>query len=409
MKSVLLCTLASLLATSFARAAETAPAPGWETGLDLVLEGSARLRGDGPQRTAFQGLGLAKVGYRQAENADRTVRLEAYASVLGLFGRGPTERVLGDALAASNIEGHRSARLYSWWLDATLGDWSLRAGALLADEEFAGTDGGGNFFNSAFGWPAFVSANTLNTGPAFFVAAPGLRLERRLGETAAWRTGIYDGDSFDSPAGDPGATRHGLHYRLGGSQGWFVITEAALTPADSANRYKAGAWVHTADFDDRRDDATGRPFATTGADPRRHRGNRGYYAAFERTLAGKPGEAGNIETFVRGGFSPVDRNDLGWAADAGLAFTGLIPARPADVLAFGIAHAAFGSRLRDHARLADPAAAAPDYEQVIEANYRFEVTERLSVQPDFQFIRHPGGTADRRSALAFLLRVNASY
>ena len=219
MKSALLPTLVTLLAAPFAVAAESAPSTGWETGLDLVLEGSARLRGDGPQRAAFQGLGLAKVGYRQAENADRTVRLEAYASVLGLFGRGPTERVLEDYLAASNIEGHRSTRLYSGWLDASFGDWSLRAGALLADEEFAGTDGGGNFFNAALGWPAFLSANTLNTGPAFFVAAPGLRLQRTFGETAAWRIGIYDGDSFDSPAGDPEATRHGLHYRLGGGQG----------------------------------------------------------------------------------------------------------------------------------------------------------------------------------------------
>lgn len=409
MKSAALLPLTYLLAATLLPAAEPAPAAGWATGVDVVLEGSARLRGDGPQRSAFQGLALAKVEYREAENADRGVRLEAYASVMGLFGRGPTERVLGDYLAASNIEGHRSARLYSWWLDASLGDWSLRAGALLADEEFAGTDGGGNFFNSALGWPAFLSANTFNTGPAFFVAAPGLRLQRTFGETAAWRVGIYDGDSFDSPAGDAGKTRHGLHYRLGGSQGWFVMSEATLTPPDSANRFKVGGWLHTADFDDQRDDADGRPFAVTGADPRRHRGNRGFYAAVERTLAGQPGEAGNIEAFVRGGFSPADRNEIGWAADAGIAFTGLIPARPADVAAFGIAHAAFGSRHRAHARLADPSAVAPDFEQVFEANYRFEISERLSVQPDLQFIRHPGGTADRRSALAFLLRVNATY
>ena len=35
---------------------------------------------------------------------------------------------------------------------------------------------------------------------------------------AAWRVGIYDGDSFDSPAGDAGKTRHGLHYRVPGLQ-----------------------------------------------------------------------------------------------------------------------------------------------------------------------------------------------
>ncbi len=381
----------------------------WAGGLDVTLEASAGLHGGAQRGETINGLALGHVAWVPAEPSDQRLHLHAYASVLALAGRGPTERFLGDFLAASNIEAYDSTRLYTWWVEAHRGDWSLRAGALLADEEFTGTETGGNFFNSAFGWPAFISANTVNTGPAFFVAAPGLRLEHRLGDTAALRLGVYDGDTFDSAAGDPHVNRNGWHYRLGGDQGWFVIGEASLTPAGSPTRFKAGAWLHTATFADVRDDATGRPFVSTGAAPRQHGSNYGAYVLAEHTLAGKSGEAGYLTTYVRAGFSPADRNTLSWALDTGIAATGLLPGRPADIAALGLAHAAFSSRFVGNARLAAPSMAAPDFEQVIEASYSAALSPHFTLQPDVQYIRHPGGSTAQADAFACFLRLKASY
>lgn len=369
---------------------------GWTAGLDLTLEGSAGISGAARHGQSLHNMAL---GYAEWTSAEKSEGLHGhlYLSALSLLGRGPTERYLGDFLAASNTEGFESIRLYSWWFETGRADWSLRAGALLADEEFGGTEGGGNFLNSAFGWPAYISANTLNTGPAFFVAAPGIRFERTWGGTAAWRVGLYDGDAFDSPAGDPVITRHGLHYRLGGEQGWFIMTEACFAPGAGRTRLKAGAWLHTATFADLRD-------ATRG-----HGSNYGAYAIAERTLAGTTGEAGSLEFFVRAGFSPADRNAIGRAFDTGLAWTGPIPGRPADVVALGLAHARFGAPFAAAAQLADPAAPAPDFEQVIEASYTFTLSDHVNVQPDLQYIRHPGGSTAQRDALVFLLRLNVSY
>jgi porin len=382
---------------------------GWTAGLDVTLEGAAGLRGGTRVDQTLHGLTLATLEWEQAENADRAVHFHAYASAMTLAGRGPTARFVGDFLSVSNIEGFSSTRLYSWWLEAQRGDWSLRAGALLADEEFTGTGTGGNFFNAAFGWPVFISANTVNTGPAFFVAAPGVRLERTCGETAAWRLGVYDGDTFDSAAGDPAITRHGLHYRVGGDQGWFAISEVTFAPADSGARYKAGAWLHTAKFADVRDDATGQRRADTGGEPLSHARNYGAYAAIERTLAGKPGDAGYMAAHLRGGVSPADRNMIAWSFDTGFAFTGLLPCRPADITALGFVQANFSPRFAANARAIDPAGAAPDFEQVVELSHRVALSERFSLQPDLQFIRHPGGSAASRDALAFLVRLTASY
>lgn len=382
---------------------------GWKTGIDLISEGGAGLRTTLGNGGSLEGLALAHAEWNQPANSSQSLHLRAYISVLSLGGHGPTNRFLGDFLAASNIEGYASTRLYATWLEAQFGDWSLRGGALLADEEFTGTEAGGNLCNSAFGWPAFISANTVNTGPAFFVAAPGLRLERRLGETAALRVGVYDGDTFDSPAGDPHINPHGFRYRLTDDQGCFVIGEASVTPAASPTRFKVGAWLHTANFADVRDDASGRPFAVTGAAPRNHSSDYGAYASAERTLTGKSGEAGYVTAFVRAGFAPSDRNTLSWAFDTGVACTGLFPGRATDIAAIGLAHAAFSPHFAANARATRPADPKPDGEQVIEVNYTATLSDHVALQPDVQFIRHPGGSSAQRDAFAFLLRLKASY
>ncbi len=382
---------------------------GWNGGIDFTVEAAGALQGAAQRGDAFLGLVLGHVSWEEAATANSRWHWRAYASVLALEGHGPTKRFLGDFLGASNMEGFNSTRLYAWWFEVRRDDWSLRGGALLADEEFATTEGGGYFLNSAFGWPAGISANTKNTGPAYCIAALGLRLERRFGEATAWRLGVYDGDSFDSCTGDPQINRYGWHYELGGAQGWFVVNEVTWAPAASANRFAAGVWLHTANFADVRDDASGCPFAITGAAPREHPSNYGTYVIGERTLRGKSGEAGYATAFLRLGFAPSDRNTIGWALDTGIAATGLLPGRPADIATLGVAHAAFSSDFAANTRARDPSLPAPDFEQVIEAGYTVVLSAHLTLTPDLQYIRHPGGCAGPSDAIAFLLRFKASY
>lgn len=384
------------------------PVPAVETGLNVTIEAAAGLLGGTQRGQSLQALTLAHASW-QNQPAESAAHLRAFASILNHEGRGPTGRYLGDFMAASNIEAFDSTRLYTWWFEAELAGWSLRAGALLADEEFGGTDGGGHLVNSVFGWPAFISANTVNTGPAFFVAAPGVRLARTLSPALTWRGGIYDGDTFDSPAGDPTVNRHGLHYRLGGAQGWFLITELVYAPEAGPTRLKLGAWHHTATFADQHVDDAGRPFLLSGAEARAHSGNTGTYASIERVLAGTGDKPGHLDAFLRLGAAPADRNTLTWALDTGLSWHGPFPCRPDDVAAIGLAHAAFSSRAAATARLLDPTAPALDHEQALELSYTISLNEHVSLKPDVQYIRHPGGSRAQRDALLVMLRVNAEF
>lgn len=350
-----------------------------------TLDASADLSGAGSGREALNGTVLGEAAWAPREADTRPVAISAYASVLWVEGRGPTERILGDFLGASNAEAFQSLRLYAWWLEAARGEWSLRAGALLADEEFGCTTPGGSLINSSFGWPAFISANTLNTGPAYYAAALGARLA--WGNDAGWsaRAGVYDGDAFDSAVGDDRPNRHGTHFALNRDQGAFFITEAGFAPTDSANRFIVGVWAHTADF---ADPGTGAPRS----------GNRGAYVIAERALRGRTGEPGNIEAHVRYGWAPDDRNTVAWAADAALAATGLLSARPADTVALGVAEARLSSGL-----------AGQDYERVFELSYTAPLNGWITLQPDLQYIQHVGAASGGDDAWLFMLRVQATY
>lgn len=187
-----------------------------------------------------------------------------------------------------------------------------------------------------------------------------------------------------------------------------MISEIALRTVPDRTRLALGAWLHTASFDDVRDDAAGQAFATSGEPPRIHSGNHGIYALVEHTLLGVAGEPGHVSAFARAGTSPTDRNAVGWAVDAGLAWTGPLPGRNDDVLAFGFARADFSFRYADGLREAGDSD-APGFEQALELTYTAVLSPRISQQPDIQHIHHPDGRATRDDAWLFQLRLNASY
>lgn len=320
-------------------------------------------------------------------------------SGLSTHGDSPSE-LAGDALTASNIDAYDSFRLYEWWLQQSLfaDTLSVRLGALLADEEFTGTTGGGRLINSAFGWPAFISGNVVNTGPAFNVPALGLRLHWTPAPGWHLQGGLFDGDSFDSPAGDPAAHPHGTHFQLNADQGMLALAEAGYAWNQSATngalsgQLKVGAWFHTADFPDH-------------SDPTRfHDHNFGAYIAIEQQLWREAEDAGSqgLEFFFRVGGSPEDRSTFAFTLDTGLSYTGLIPGRDKDKTTIGFVHAEISDQPGEFN-------AFSHYEQVLEVSYEFVLRPWWSVQPDLQWIHHPTGGQDVDDALLLGLRTAISF
>jgi porin len=94
-------------------------------------------------------------------------------------------------------------------------------------------------------------------------------------------------------------------------------------------------------------------------------------------------------------------NQIGGYAGGGLTFTAPFPSRAQDALGLAVA----ASRNGSHYERAQMAAGAPAAgETTMELTYLAQLGSWLSVQPDLQYVIHPGGTRSTRNAVVLGLR-----
>ncbi len=102
-----------------------------------------------------------------------------------------------------------------------------------------------------------------------------------------------------------------------------------------------------------------------------------------------------VYAFARVATDPPDRNLVDFYADAGLNFQGMIETRLDDSFGFAGSFAKISGNARGadlDANLFDGAfAPVRDYEAELEATYSFEIVPGWSVQPNIQYVFHPGG------------------
>ena len=369
--------------------------------LNYTSETMANVSGGLERGTKISGMGHVVLDYAFQKSTGNSPRFLLRASGMLLHGESPSKKYIGDELTASNIDGYDSIRLYELWLERSFwnGYGTLRFGSLLADAEFTFTDLGGLFFNSAFGWPAFISANTVNTGPAFFVPAPGIRI--RLESTKSWylQGGIYDGDSFDNSAGDGATNAYGISWRINSQQGYFSIFEIGhrKTPRDSVvpSSFKLGGWRHSASFDDY---LTGEP----------HPGNYGLFFALEKSIWRNNLKGQELGLFFRSGLAPRDRNRYELAMDGGFNFFNPFTKMEGDVVGAGIVFAKVSDSI---VQLEEQAGIHPisDYEIVLEVTGQFPATPWLTLQPNVQWIYHPGSSSALSNSLVISIRLNFTF
>jgi porin len=73
----------------------------------------------------------------------------------------------------------------------------------------------------------------------------------------------------------------------------------------------------------------------------------------------------------------------------------------------GIGYAQLINRAKDF--LGSEGSVNPDYEIVIDATYEAQITPWLILQPDIQYIIHPGGSRDYGNALILAGRVVVTF
>ncbi|GAA0312754.1 carbohydrate porin [Sphingomonas oligophenolica] len=358
-------------------------------------DANADLAGGADRGAAY----LQRIGLIGDADLDRLIGwhgASAHVSVHFISGTGLSGSRVGNVLTVSGLEAEPAARLFNLWVEQKLGARAtLRVGQFTAGQEFAISPTAGLFVNSTFGWPASFATDLPSGGPAYPLAAPGLRLAAMPGDGLTVRLAVFAGDPAGPGSGDP--QRRDLH----GFNGFrfakrpFVIGEVSRSASgdDPAWALTLGGWMHTDSFDDLGLDDHGGSLAapaSTGI-PLEHRGDLAVYAMADARLWKSGARA--LHGFMRASASPADRNPIDLYLDAGLSLAAPFRTRPGDTIGVGIAVARISPRLRS--LLSERSAAdggpldAPGFEGVVEATWQLKFGAHFYLQPNVQFVLHP--------------------
>ncbi len=335
-----------------------------------------------------------------------------YSRWLYLYGQDPSANLVGNIFTVSNIAGYSTFRNIDLWIEQKFFEnkIAVRVGQLEADSDFAISDYAALLINSTFGWAAFLYTSIPGGGPNYPVGAPGVYLKIKPIESLVFKLAAYQGNVYAQ-----NVNNHGFNWNLSPENGFFYMTEAGYQyDCGLPGQVKAGAWFFSGNF------------------PNLNNvnntlwGNTGYYGIVDQMIYRSPcchekckklSDEG-MGVFGRVAYEPSDRNFMDFYCDTGIDYKGLIPTRHNDVLALGFAYGQVSNGIRNPQAFinGDPTYASPDtsaialnYEMAFETTYIAQITPWLTLQPDIQYIIHPGASQNLGNALVAGLRATVNF
>jgi len=274
-------------------------------------------------------------------------------------GRGLTEDFVGDKMVISNIDSTRNITQVSeyWWEFGLLDDAvTLRLGKQDVNQEFFFMDSASDFIQSGF----TLSPNAnLPSYPHQAMAAVALM---QLGPSLQLKVGVWD--ALAAP-GSWGFSGQDTVLVTGELEYAYALLDASLP-----GRIAVGALYLS------EGEVLGEHFGA----------GHGYNFQLEQRIFREGDDSApdiqGLEIFAafypRFHGEPVLADDLGSSFAVGLVYTGLLPRRDRDVLGAGVV----GAELFQ---------GGTNRETAIEIFYKAAITDRVSLQPDLQYIVTPSG------------------
>ncbi len=337
------------------------------------------------------------------------------ASALQIHGRNLSADNLGTLQTASGIEADRATRLWELWYQQKFLDedrLDVKVGQQSLDQEFMTSQNANLFINTMFGWPMVPSADLPGGGPAYPLSTLGLRARARPDDSMTFLAGIFNGSPTSNNNGDSqqkDATGTDFHFNGGAlaiAEMQFVYPPlGAMVPADGDEPlprvYKLGFWYDTEDFADQQKDEKGLSLANplSNGNPRLHHGDYSLYAVADQMVWHSEEETNRgLNVFTRVMGTPQsDRNLVDCSLNAGLTLRDPITGRDNDAVGLAMGYAHVSSRVAQFEKqsnfFTNTNSPVQTGETFIEATYQYQVMPWWSVQPDFQYVFHPGAGA----------------
>lgn len=287
-----------------------------------------------------------------------------------------------------NIEvSDAGLRLFEAWIEQDLGQGaSLRAGLYDLNSEFYANDAAGVLLAPPFGIGSELAATGPN-GPSIFpYSALAARLYLPLGGGYA-RLAVVNARA--STIGDSGGVD--ISFR----DGVLMIAEAGK--AEGRLRGSVGVWRYSRNPQD--------SFETgPDGDPLRKPAQGAYFVVEGDLLRG---EGRQLTAFLRAGLSDPHTTPFTGGFQTGLLLAPAFAGRPGSAFSAGVHHAWTSDHFRDAFTNGGGHPAAG--ETAFEVTYADALTQWLEVQPDLQWIRHPGGDRGASDAIVATLRMTATF
>jgi porin len=333
-------------------------------------------------------------------------------SALQIHGRNLSTDNLYSLQTASGIQSNRATRLWELWYDQKFGEtdkFDLKIGQQSLDQEFMVSQNALLFVNTMFGWAMLPSADLPGGGPAYPLAALGVRGRVRLANSWTLLAGVFTGSPAGNTTGDAQEQNSsGTMFPLSG--GALAIAELQYsypsvgtmvygnkrTPLPRV--YKLGVWHDSARFDDQRLDNTGLSLAhpASSGEPLTHKGDYAFYAVADQMIwqSSKDYDR-SLNVFARVMGTPLtDRNLIDFSLNAGFTFNEPIKHRDDDVFGIGMGYAHVSSRAgaldRDYGLFTGSTFPVRNGETFVEASYRYQLRPWWQLQPTFQYVFNPG-------------------
>jgi porin len=295
----------------------------------------------------------------------------------------PSATLTGDLQIFDKQNDPPYLQVFEMWYQQKIGDvFRIKLGKIDANTEFDVIDNGAQFINSSsqLSPTIFVMPTTPDPMPAAdFFFTPNSSWYASFGIAYSNRSDTF-GELIDNPASVQPA-----------KYGAFLIGETGLKWENApefhhAGNFKIGGWGHTGTF--------------TRFDGTQQNGTFGGYAILDQTLwqpAGEPDAGRGLRSFLDLGVTQDDISLVNRHFGAGVTWTGLFDSRPGDVI--GITP--------EYAHISRQAGLPHPYELAIETFYQWQLTPWAFVQPDLQYIVHPGGS--HANALVATMRLQIAF
>ncbi len=218
-------------------------------------------------------------------------------------------------------------------------------------------------------------------------------------------------------------TGNGFKLSGSGTKGMILPVELVWTPKlnDLPGEYRLGYYYSTAKADDVYEDGNGQAAAVSGASYKSHSSKHGAWIVAQQQLTSHNGSAARgLSIFANATVHDKDTNFVDNYQQIGLTYMGPFDARPRDDIGVGIARIHVNDDVRKNRRLVNDLNNIEDYdnpsylpiqdtEYNAEIYYGFHVTNWLTVRPNVQYIKHPGGVNQVDDALVAGLKIQSKF